>query len=112
MIEYIKINDKEYPIKFSFRAVFSYMNGSNVETLEDANTEVLLNFDSLLKLFEQAFKKGAKKDNDFDGKPLTADEIEDAIDEEPSLFIKLQETFNNSKVMKAFAGEELADKKK
>lgn len=111
MIQYIEIEDTKYPILFSFRAVFGYMNKANISSLEEAEKSISIDFDSLLSLYEQGFEKGARKDEEFDGDPLTAEEIEDAIDAEPALFQKLAELLNESKVMKSFKGEE-TDKKK
>lgn len=99
MIQHIKIDGKEYPFLFSFRAVFSFMNSSNIQSLEEADQATSLDFDALLKLYEQASKKGAKKAGDKELE-LTAEQIEDAIDEEPSLFVALQEAFEQSKVMR------------
>lgn len=103
MIQYIKINGKEYPLIFSFRAVFSFMDSNDLNSIKEADEKVSVEFDALLSLYEQAFKKGARKDKSFDDKPLSAEEIEDALDNDPELFLELQKLFGDSKVVQSFA---------
>lgn len=113
MIQYVTIDEKEYPLLFSMRAVFGFMNNNNVDSLQGVEQKVTLEYDALLELFEQASKKGAKKEGS--DLVLTAEELEDRIDEDPELFMDLQKKFNESKVMEAMnkeASEEFADKKK
>jgi hypothetical protein len=81
------------------------MNHNSIDTLTEAEQKVSINYDSFLEMYEVAFEKGAKKDDDFEGEPLSKDEIEDAIDMNPKLFQQLQELFDNSSAIKAFAGE-------
>lgn len=112
MIDYIKIKDIEYPLQFSFRAVFGFMNSAGLETLEETEQEISLDYDALLDLFAEAIKCGVRKDDKFDKNPLSKQEIEDAIDDEPRLFMELQTKFNQSQVIKTFNQSDNADKKK
>ena len=106
MIQQVTINDKQYPLLFSFRAVFSFMDGGNMTSIQEADNQMSVDFDSMLELYEQAFKKGAYKDDSFDGDPLSAEDIEDALDEDPTLFVTLQELFAESNVIKSFNDQE------
>lgn len=105
MVQFVKINNKEYPFYFGFRELFRFSQKNSVE-FSDIQGKVSVDFDALLELFALASKKGAKR-NDTPELVLTAEEIETAVDEDAALFTALQNAFTESQVFKSMsAGDE------
>jgi len=98
MIQYAKINDKEYPFFFGMREVLDFSTKNNVE-FDDVQGAVSISMDLFYELYEAASAKGARRaDSDL---VLTALEIEDAIDDDPDLLGELQSLFEKSKTVKS-----------
>jgi len=106
MIQHVKIGDKEYPFKFGMREVFQLTSKQGVE-FDEADKRIAMDFDAFLNLFHLASKKGAR----LEGSDLVLSpvEIEDAIDDDPGVFMALQEALENSKVVQ---GMQQVDEKK
>ena len=109
MVEYIKIDDEKYPFKFGMRSFFNLMNSEDIEFLDEV--QVNMSYDAFLQLAEDASKTGARKDGS-DELVLTQAELEDAIDEDPQIFIELQEAFKRSKVVEKMQNIEGRTEKK
>jgi len=109
MTHFIEIKDKEYPCRFGMRAVFNLMNSNDVEFVDDVRVD--MDYDTMLQLFEDASRTGVKREG---GEKLTADQIEEAIDDDPALFMRLQKVFQDSKVIQKFNEQnaEESDEKK
>lgn len=109
MIHYAEINGKKYPFKFGMREVWKLSTGEGLE-FDDTLKAIHLDFGLFLKLFVLANKKGARrhvqevgegKEEDF---ILTAEEIEDAVDDHPEVFDDLSEAFTESSAFKRLEG--------
>lgn len=97
MVQHVEINGTEYPFKFGMREIYAFSNKNDVE-FDEVDQQISMDFDSFLELFHMASKKGARiEDSDLVLEPI---EIEDAIDEDPQVFIDLQKAFEESKVVK------------
>lgn len=96
MIQHVKIGGKEYPFKFGMREVFQLTSQQGVE-FDEADKRIAMDFDAFLSLFHLASKKGARLEGS--DLVLSSIEIEDAIDDDPGVFMALQEALENSKVV-------------
>lgn len=117
MIHYAEVNGKKHPFKIgmrehqllyrnaiSFNADIDKVNGMSSKEAQDSVSidfnevlrKVTTDFDTFLEMFHLASKKGCrlhKKETDEDIEPLTPEQIEDAVDEDPQLYVKLQDIF-------------------
>lgn len=97
MIQKIEINGKKYPFKFGMREIYTFSSNEGVE-FDEVDQKISMEFDSFLNLFHAASKKGARlTDSDLVLSPV---EIEDAIDEDPAVFVKLEKALEKSSVVK------------
>lgn len=97
MVQHIEIFGEQYPFKFGMREIYTFSNKNDVE-FDEVDQEISMDFDSFLELFHMASKKGARVEESEQF--LTPLEIEDAIDDDPDVFLALQEAFAESKVVK------------
>lgn len=106
MIQYVSIDGTEYPFKFGMREVYAFTNRNDIEfhqvddRINGDEQQVRANvpFDALLEIYHLASKKGARK-ADTPDLELSEEEIEDAMDDFPNVFMDLQEAFMESKAM-------------
>ena len=54
MVQYLKIEDKKYPFLFSMRAVFNFMKGKHLNTISEMESQVSVDYDSMLSLYSNA----------------------------------------------------------
>lgn len=117
---YIEINGTKYPFKFGQRELQTISqnfadlstNGEQIQ-YDKIGQRMASSFDLFLHAFHTACKKGCRLHKREEGKeiePLSELEIEDAIDDNPSLYEELFDAFNNSQTVKHF--EQVDDKKK
>lgn len=109
MVSYVEIGGKKYPFYFGMREVFAFSSKSGAE-FDEVDGKIAIDYDAFLELYEIASARGAKKDKSE--LVLTKDELEDAIDESPYLFMELQKIFENSKAIKSLKSGELGNQKK
>ncbi len=117
MIQYVEIKGTKYPFKFGMRELYTLTQRANIEDTEaefdEIAKKVSMDFDAFLELFHLASKKGArlhKKENDEEAPVLSEQEIEDFIDDDPSLFENLNAMFEKANTVKEL--EKKGDKKK
>lgn len=107
MIQHVEINGESYPFKFGMREMLTFSQKHGVE-FDEVGKEITLDFDLFLDLFCSASKKGARRSENSD-LTISEQELEDAIDDDPELFMKLNEAFENSNVVQKM--QELDEKK-
>lgn len=122
-MHYVKINDKEYPFRFGQRELQTVAqnfvgkaanNGKEIE-YDDLGQKLAQSFDLFLLAFHTASVKGCrihKRDKGEEIDPLSEIEIEDAIDDDPDLYITLMDAFNDSQTVKSVEGTKKKGKKK
>jgi hypothetical protein len=101
MIYYVEIGGKKHPFKFGMRELFALSQQWNVqpETPEATLREVSMDFDAFLEAFILANKKGCRKHTAERGEEieaLTAESLEDALDDDPDLFTELNKVLEKS----------------
>lgn len=117
MIHYAEVNGKKYPFKIGMREhQLLYKNAISINgdisglSEEEAQKRVSIDynevlrkvttdFDTFLEMFHLASKKGCRHHEKETGEkiePLTPIEIEDAVDDDPDLYVKLQDIFIES----------------
>jgi len=111
MIDLIEVRGKRYPFLFSMRAVWFLTSSGKIEIKKgetDEETKVVAEYDDMLELFVIANKSAIGYDGK--GDEITAKELEKGIDENPRLFIELQNALSKSGVLKMF--QEMGEDKK
>jgi len=97
MIQYVSIGKSSHPFFFGYRELFAFAQKKGIE-LNEMEQVVSIDFDSLLSLFVMANKKGIRKaknigETGFSEEQLTAESLEDAIDENSDVLTQLQKAF-------------------
>lgn len=115
---YVTIDGTDHPFKFGMREIYEVSQSADVQPVgeemdyDEALRRVSMDFDVFLKLFHMASKKGCRhhnKEAENPLEPLTAIEIEDAVDEDPGLFEALNKAFEQAAVVKHMEGGKKKD---
>lgn len=116
MIQYVEIAGEKYPFKFGMRELYTLTQRADIEDqdveYDEISKKITMDFGAFLELFHLASKKGArlhKRENEEEAKVLSEEQLEDAIDEDPALFGKLNEMFEKANTVKTL--EKSAKKK-
>jgi hypothetical protein len=109
MIQYVQILGEKRPFKFGMRELFAFSQRVQAkavagEEIDLDNALSILNvismdFDAFIEFAHMAHVKGCRRHNKVNSpeiQPLTMDDLEDAIDDEPGAFAEIQKAMEAS----------------
>lgn len=115
MIQFVNIAGEEHPFFFGYRELWAFTSKRGIQ-LDELEGKVTMDFDAMMDLYALASAKGVRKALAAglitEGVPLSAVQIEDAIDADMRVMTNLQKAFVESSVFATKSATEDKGEKK